>query len=146
MALGEIRERPSTAHNPPHILLVEDNAVALHFIETILRQAGLIFSSAMDGERALILAKTKHFDLIITDIGLPGICGYAFATALRQWEKDTQREQTPIIGLTARSLKEETLDAFKAGINRMLSKPISLKLIHELIEQFVPHHPFQTPA
>lgn len=135
----EIRQQPNHV-DIPHILLVEDNAIALHFIKTILKQAGLKFSSAMDGEHALVLAKTKHFDLIITDIELPGLGGYELASALRQWEKDTNKVQVPIIGLTARSLKEEKLDASKAGINRMLSKPISLKLIHELMEQYLPKY------
>jgi CheY-like chemotaxis protein len=119
-----------------HVLLVEDNAIALHFIETIVAQAGIKFTSATDGERALELAKTQQFDLIITDIGLPGICGYELAFAIRQWEKITHQKNVPIVGLTARTLVEEKAEGTKTGIDSMLSKPISLKVINELIAKF----------
>ena len=122
---------------PLHVLLVEDNAIALHFIKTIVSQAGLKFTSATDGEQALALAKSQFFDLIITDIGLPGICGYELTAAIRQWEKTTYQKPIPIIGLTARTLGEETSESIDAGMNKLLSKPISLRVINELINQFI---------
>ncbi len=121
----------------PHVLLVEDNLIALHLVETMVTQAGLKFTSAIDGERALVLAKSNTFDLIITDIGLPGISGYELTAAIRQWEKDTHRKPIPIIGLTAYALYETKKECLQSGINSMLSKPINLKTIQELIKQFI---------
>lgn len=120
-----------------HVLLVEDNAIALHFIETIVTQASLEFTSATDGEQALALVKSQPFDFIITDIGLPGICGYELTAAIRQWEKTTHKNPIPIIGLTARTLGEDTIEGIEAGMNSLLSKPISLRVINELINQFI---------
>lgn len=128
--------RPSALiSNTPHVLLVEDNIVALHFIETIATQAGLKFTSAMDGNQALELVKSCTFDLIITDIGLPNLSGYDLTLAIRQWEKDTAKNPVPIIGLTAR--EEAKTECLQSGMNNMLCKPINLKNIEELIRQFL---------
>lgn len=128
--------KPSTlASNAPHVLLVEDNIVALHFIETITTQAGLRFTSAMDGKHALELAKSHTFDLIITDIELPSMSGYELALAIRQWEKNTVKNPVPIIGLTAR--REEKNECLQSGMNQLLYKPIDLKSLEELIKQFL---------
>ena len=121
----------------PHILLVEDNVIALHLIETIVTQAGLRFTSATDGAQALTLAKSVYFDLIITDIGLPGLSGFELAEAVREWEKITLKNPIPIVGLTAYTLHEIEEQCLQAGINKMLSNPVSLKTIHELTNQFI---------
>lgn len=123
----------------PHVLLIEDNVVALHFIETITKQAGLTYTSATSGERALELAKSTHFDFIITDIGLPGISGYEFTYAYRHWEKECAKNPIPIIGLTAHALREAKKECLQSGMNTMLSKPISLETIQALVTQFVQH-------
>lgn len=130
-------EKVISHDDAPLILLVEDNIVALHLIESLTTQAGLRFISAIDGERALELATTVKFDLIITDVGLPGISGYELSYAIRQWEKDTHRYPMPIIGLTAHSKNEAKKECLQAGMNRMLSKPIDLKTIEELVETFL---------
>lgn len=124
-------------NNNLHVLLVEDNVIALHLIETMVTQAGLKFTSAIDGESALMLATSKPFDLIITDLGLPGISGYELSSAIRQWEKNKGKQPTPIIGLTAYALREIKKEYLHYGINSMLSKPINLKTIQALIAQFI---------
>lgn len=121
----------------PNVLLVEDNVVALRLIETMVTQAGLKFTSAIDGEHALELAKKNVFDLIITDIGLPGISGYDLSSAIRQWEKNTYKKSIPIIGLTAYALCEIKDQCLQSGINMMISKPIDLKTIQQLAKQYI---------
>ena len=121
----------------PLVLLVEDNVVALHLIEAMTKQAGLNTLSAIDGEQALELATSKEFDLIITDIGLPGISGYELTHAIRQWEKAHHKTQVPIIGLTAHLLRDSKEESFQVGMNNILCKPINLKSIQELTQQFI---------
>lgn len=127
--------------SPPHVLLVEDNVIALHFIETIAQQAGLQFSSVMDGESALKLAKSKDFDLIITDIGLPGMSGHELTTAIRQWEDEQGKPNVPIIGLTAYPLNQVKKDAKPRGMVDILQKPINLRIVKHLVEQWIPNTP-----
>lgn len=123
------------ARQTPHVLLVEDNRVALHFIEVIASQAGLQFTSTRNGEDALELAQNHAFDLIITDIDLPGISGYELTRAIRRWECENSKKPLPVFGLTAR---ENTKDEYlQSGMNALLFKPITLKIFEELIKQYI---------
>lgn len=119
----------------PHVLLVEDNRVALHFIEVIASQAGLQFTSARNGEEALELAQIYAFDFIITDIDLPGMSGYELTRAIRRWESETGKKPLPVFGLTAReNAKDECL---QSGMNALLFKPITLNIFEKLIKQCI---------
>lgn len=116
----------------PCILLVEDNKIALLTLENLITQVGCCFVSAIDGEIALDLATNQFFDLIITDLGLPGLSGIDLAYSLRALEYKFKKNPIPIIGLTAHAeekIKQECLDA---GMNDVLSKPMTfatLKMI-----------------
>lgn len=121
----------------PHVLLVEDNIIALHLIEKLISEAGLKFTSATDGETALELAKLNFYDLIITDIGLPGISGYELSKGIREWEKQSNKAHIPIVGLTAHAVSEISHEHLNSGMQIMLSKPINLKTIKHLIQQYI---------
>lgn len=121
----------------PLILLVEDNIIALRLVETIVAQAGCRHISATDGEQALDLAKTVDFELIITDIGLPGITGSELASQIRDWEKSENKKPIPIIGLTAHRLHDSESLCLQAGMDKVLSKPIYLDEMQKLMLQFI---------
>lgn len=121
----------------PLVLLVEDNLIALRLVEAIVAQAGCRFISATDGEQALELAKSNNFDLIITDIGLPGLSGTELTSLIRDWEKKSQKTEVPIIGLTAQALNESESKYIQAGMNKIFNKPIYLHQIQALITQFI---------
>lgn len=128
---------PMLTNHQPNVLLVEDNVVALHLIETISAQAGLQSTSALNGEHALALVKSNAYDLIITDIGLPGISGYELSQAIRLWEKVSLKKPIPIIGLTALPPFETRKECLNSGMNTMLCKPINLQIIQELVQEFI---------
>jgi CheY-like chemotaxis protein len=124
--------------NVPLILLVEDNIIALRLVEAIVEQSGCRFISATDGEQALELIKTVDFELIITDLGLPGISGTDLAYLIREWENSSNKsQQIPIIGLTAHTLIESERRCLEAGMNKVLRKPIFLDEMQELVFQFI---------
>lgn len=125
------------SENPPRLLLVEDNIIALKFIEMIVTQAGGYFISATNGKHALELVKTVGFELIITDLELPGLSGIELAYLIREWEKTTNHRQVPIIGLTAHILSEAKKKCLEAGMHNVLSKPIYLQEMRDLILHFV---------
>ncbi|KTC84664.1 MULTISPECIES: response regulator [Legionella] len=132
-----IIKKTAVSNEAPLILLVEDNLIALRCVETIASQAGCRFISAMNGENALELAKNDFFDLIITDIGLPGISGIELTYLIREWEKSLQKAEVPIIGLTAHDLGESEGKCLQAGMNKVISKPIYLRQMQELITQYI---------
>jgi len=114
-----------TPLNAPSILLIEDNKIALLTLENLIRQLGCHFTSAMDGETALELAKTQPFDLIITDLGLPGLSGIDFTRMLRIFEKEHQKKPMPIIGLTAHAEDKIKQACLQAGMNQAFTKPMT---------------------
>jgi two-component system aerobic respiration control sensor histidine kinase ArcB len=134
------------AENAPKILLVEDSPIALKVLESIIKSADCRFTSATDGEQALALAKSNHFDLIITDIGLPGISGIELARYIREWEKESLREAVPIIGLTGHAKDAAMAECLESGMNNVFTKPASLIMIKEILNQFVTPQNTAQPA
>lgn len=125
----------------PHLLLVEDNNIALRLLETLTNQHGCRFTSATNGEDALELAKHTDFDLIITDVGLPGISGIELTQAIREWEKRVGKKSRSIVGLTAHALQEADTPCLRAGMNKVFQKPIRPEQIELLIKQFIQSSP-----
>jgi PAS domain S-box-containing protein len=121
----------------PIVLLVEDNYVALKVLESIVKLVNLRFVSANDGESALEIAKTQNFQLIITDIGLPGISGNELASKIRAWEVEHDKSPTPIIGLTAHVRDQIREECIQQGMSDAYSKPMDLATMKEIINRFV---------
>jgi CheY-like chemotaxis protein len=118
--------------NKPKILLIEDNLIAMKIAQTIIIKTGCYFEAATHGEMAYELATGNKFDLIITDIGLPGISGIEFTRRLRKWESSQRIEPTPIIGLTANDLELALTEGLKSGMNRLLSKPLTIQQMNQI--------------
>lgn len=126
-----------TADNQPCLLLVEDNPIALKVVESVAKQANCQFVSATTGEQALILMKTHTFDLILSDLGLPGISGNQLASTIRTAEKHLGKNPIPIVGLTAHAAKDIEQESLRSGINQIVSKPINLDVLESLLTYFV---------
>lgn len=105
------------------VLIIEDNQDIAASICDYLEGLGYTIDAAGDGVTGLHLAITKDYDVVILDLGLPGIDGIDLCRRLRQ---DAQRS-VPVIMLTARGLLENKLEGFKSGADDYLAKPFSLK-------------------
>ncbi|CEG58378.1 ATP-binding protein [Legionella fallonii] len=140
-----IKEQPlpvvslNANQNSPCILLVEDNNVALKILELLASRVGCRFKSAMSGEDALELVQSNQFDLMITDIGLPGISGIELTRKIREWEKSLSKNPIPIIGLTGHAQDEAEDECSNAGMNQIFSKPATLQLIESLVNEYALH-------
>ncbi|GJL75200.1 response regulator transcription factor [Nitrosomonas sp.] len=106
-----------------NILIVEDIQDIAASIYDYLETSGYTIDAASDGITGLHLAATKDYDVIILDLGLPGIDGVDLCRRLRQ---DAQRT-VPILMLTARNSLEQKLEGFKSGADDYLVKPFALK-------------------
>ncbi|MFB7252441.1 response regulator transcription factor [Microbacterium sp. NPDC056234] len=101
-----------------HILIVEDDPYITSFVRRGLRTAGYETSEATDGESALILARTRQFDLMLLDIGLQGIDGFTVLSHLRG-----EGITAPVIILTARDSVIDTVRGLESGANDYVTKP-----------------------
>ncbi len=100
------------------LLLVEDNVPLADEICAALKRQGYAADWLADGRDALLQAALEPYDLIILDLGLPGMSGLA---VLRQWRSDGLA--TPVLILTARSSWSERIEGLKAGADDYLCKP-----------------------
>ncbi|WP_125099316.1 response regulator transcription factor [Leucobacter chromiireducens] len=101
-----------------HILIAEDDPHITSFLSRGLRAAGYETTEAADGETALLLSRSGSFDLVILDIGLPGIDGFAVLSHLRG-----EGVTVPVIVLTARDSVIDTVRGLEGGANDYMSKP-----------------------
>ena len=121
------------------VLVVDDVPDVTEMIELLLRHAGYEVSTADSARDALRLARLKHYDLVISDIGMPEMNGYELATALREL---AAYNSTPLIAVTGYSEYDDRGRAVRAGFNVHLTKPIEptqlLTLMRELLTQSEP--------
>jgi CheY-like chemotaxis protein/HPt (histidine-containing phosphotransfer) domain-containing protein len=119
------------------VLIVEDNTVALKVAEAVASSTGCRVISAKDAEQALALVLSTDFDLILTDIGLPGMSGYDLTRAIRERESKHHKKSVPIIGLTAHAKSQAEKNCLQAGMNDVYSKPITVALMKDILLNYV---------
>lgn len=102
----------------PSILIAEDESRISSFIEKGLRAAGYSSTICENGDDALHLALTNEFDLMLLDVGLPGIDGFEVLRRIRVIDQDL-----PIIMLTARTSLADTVEGLETGANDYVPKP-----------------------
>lgn len=116
------------------ILIVEDDAKTLSFLEKAFRSDGFSVRTAGDGESGLALAKTEPFDAAVVDIMLPGLDGISLVREIRALKKDF-----PIIFLSALSSVDNKVKGLEAGADDYLAKPFSvselLARVHALLRR-----------
>ena len=117
------------------ILLIDDSQVAIQILEIALRKEGYEVLVAGDGIAGLKLAITHHPDLIICDLFMPRMDGYAFMQTLRVHD---EMAAIPVILMTAKASMEEEHRALKAGFIDFIGKPaMPVQVIAKVRRTFV---------
>jgi two-component system, OmpR family, aerobic respiration control sensor histidine kinase ArcB len=132
-----ISKSPGAEQKKRRILLVEDNIIAQKATLCTLSNFNYDVKIVTTGEDALEKIQNDTFDLIYMDIGLPGIDGYQTTQRIRDWEKKQQLDYTPIIALTAHIDKDNKQACFFAGINEVVTKPLTIKNIQYHIDDYI---------
>ena len=107
----------------PTLLLVEDNEMNRDAISRLLERRGFTVITGEDGELGLQLCRERQPDLVLMDVGLPGIDGYE---ATRQIKADPRTAHIPVVALTARALTSDQQEAMAAGCDDYDTKPVDL--------------------
>ena len=113
------------------ILLVEDNELNREIATEILTEEGIIIDTAEDGDVAvekMRYAEAGQYDLILMDIQMPRMNGYEATRAIRKLP-DPYAAGIPIIAMTANAFSEDKENAFEAGMNGHIAKPIDVPVL-----------------
>ena len=115
-----------------HLLYVEDDESLGFVTRDNLEQQGYTITHCTDGNSASDAIRQGGFDLAILDVMLPEKDGFTLAEEIRKFDK-----QTPIIFLTAKSLKEDKLRGLKLGGDDYITKPFSIEELMLKIDIFL---------
>lgn len=106
----------------PRLLIIEDEPAMRTALEETLRGLGFRTSTAVNGPAGLEKACTDEPDLILLDVMLPGLDGYALCRELRR-----RGRHMPILMLTAKALVDDRVEGLESGADDYLVKPFSMK-------------------
>ncbi len=124
----------AVADSAPLILLAEDNEQSSTMLSDYLISKGYRVAVARNGAEAIAYSREMSPAMILMDIQMPGIDGLEATRAIRAGE---DLNTTPIVALTALAMPGDRERCLEAGANDYLSKPISLKQLIQLVEQYV---------
>ena len=102
------------------VLVVDDDAQILRALRTSLRARGYSVRTAPNGETALEALARDRFDLVVLDLGLPGIDGHEVIRRLRTWS------DVPVIVLSVREGQDQKVSALDAGADDYVTKPFAI--------------------
>lgn len=122
----------SSQKSPRRALVVDDVADVTEMLSVLLTHAGYEVSAAGSAEAALQAAREEHFNIIISDIGMPEMNGYELAAAIRALPG---YEKVPMVAVTGYSMFDDRERSLRSGFTAHMTKPIEPRLFLDLIEQ-----------
>jgi two-component system aerobic respiration control sensor histidine kinase ArcB len=140
-AVSEVSEEEELPLPALHILLVEDIELNVIVARSVLEKLGNSVDVAMNGHDALAMFDPDEFDLVLLDIQLPDMTGLDIARALR--ERYAGQALPPLVALTANVLKDKK-EYLEAGMDDVLSKPLSVPALTQVIKHYWDHQPSHT--
>jgi PAS domain S-box-containing protein len=117
------------------ILLAEDSQDNVLLIQSYLKASGLSADVAGNGELAIRKFVAGTYDIVLMDVQMPVMDGYAATRRMRQWEAEHLAGPVPILALTAHALPEEVRKSLDAGCTAHLTKPIRKATLLSAIEE-----------
>lgn len=118
------------------VLVAEDDAINQKVIRRQLELLGFHGDVAGNGEEALRMWHAGRYALLLSDLHMPAMDGYALAGAIRAQEPPGTH--LPIVALTANALRGEAEHASTAGMDAFLTKPVSLERLKDTLEHWIP--------
>jgi CheY-like chemotaxis protein len=120
------------------ILLAEDNPINMMLIRELLRRRGHSVMEVTTGNAAVQAMLEGRYDLLLTDIHMPGMDGIEAARAIRMGEVRSGRARTPIVALTADALEDGKKACREAGMDGFLTKPVDPAELEEMFLMLFP--------
>ena len=129
------------------LLIAEDDEVNQLVILRQIEMLGYAAEIAGDGQAALDLWKTGDYALLLTDLHMPGLDGFALTETIRRLEaqRTALPARMPILALTANALRDDSVHARVAGIDEYLTKPVQLETLDEALQRWLPRRQAARP-
>lgn len=117
------------------LLVAEDEPHIRRILVTLLEASGFLVQVAADGNEALeLLAGGSDFDMVLTDLLMPGATGLQVLESVR---RDPRRRNTPVVILTAKGQDTDRERAFALGVDDFVTKPFSPKKLLNRVDQIL---------
>jgi two-component system sensor histidine kinase/response regulator len=125
-----LRER----HAGQRVLLAEDNPINQEVALELLRTVGLVVETASNGVRALELANSRSYDLVLMDVQMPEMDGLQATRELRA----QLGQRLPIVAMTANAFGEDRAACLHAGMNDHIGKPVDPETLYATLARWLP--------
>ncbi|MGH9944539.1 MAG: response regulator [Pyrinomonadaceae bacterium] len=129
--LAEATDAQAEPGRKPRALVVDDAPDVTEMMAILLQYAGYDVVTVFSAQQALEAVGAEQFDVMISDIGMPGMNGYELAEAVRQMP---DYQATPMIAVTGFTIYDDRERALKSGFNAFLTKPINPKDLINLVK------------
>ena len=123
-----------TRHAGQRILLAEDNPVNRELAQDLLQMVGLVVETADDGGRAVEMALSRRYDLVLMDMQMPVMDGMEATRAIR----GKSGQALPIIAMTANAFLDDRQACLDAGMNDHVAKPVNPELMYATLLRWLP--------
>ena len=137
---GAVPERASwptpNATSPVRALLVEDNAVNMEVGRGLLQSLGCLVTCAVDGQDAVDKYRSGAFDVVLMDLQMPRMDGFAATAAIRDIQRKVG-DTTPILALSAHALPGDRAKSLSSGFNDHITKPVTRIVLGDAITTYV---------
>ena len=117
------------------VLIVEDNEANMELATDLLEVAGFEVLQAPTAEIGIDLARAQIPDLIVMDVGLPGMDGLEATVVLKA---DTTTRAIPVLATTSHAMRGDQEKALMAGCDGYITKPIDTRTFADTVKRFIP--------
>lgn len=136
---GKTEEQALADFSGKRILIAEDNDLNAEIAAELLSEMGFEVERAQDGDICVSMmeqAEEGYYDLIFMDIQMPNMNGYQAAEAIRKMDVPS-KAGIPIIAMTANAFAEDKENAYAAGMNAHLAKPVDIQKVMKILTEFL---------
>ena len=133
------RRKRVSARLPPRVLLVDDCPLQRLLGLFLLSRWKIVPALATDGSEAILLAAEQDFDIILMDLDMPGVDGFAATQGIRQQEHSgRRRKRVPVVAYTANESASSEQGWSDSGMDALLAKPSTASVMGECLRRWCP--------